>query len=165
MIASKSVNSQIKCSWETVERHLAVGKLESKRAGENVLSSTGSPLFKNRTWSKAQSAPPLRHNNPTVCICILWQVHTQKQIQTPEHLTWEGRPCHDGSMAMVSSNLQYHDFHRSLKCQMENEISDNTIVVHSGKISDVAVLKLKLLWCFPLLFLPGGHYWKINRGS
>ena len=75
MIASKSVNSQIKCSWETVERHLAVGKLESKRAGKNVLSSTGPPLFKNRTWSKAQSAPPPRHNNPTVWTFYLLYVH------------------------------------------------------------------------------------------
>ena len=90
--------------------------------------------------------------------------HTITNTKT-QHLTWEGAPCHDVSMAMVSSNLQYHDFHRSLKCQMEKEISDNTIVVHSGKISDVAVLKLGLLRYFPLLFLPGGHYWKINRGS
>ena len=53
-------------------------------------------------------------------------------------------------MAMVSSNLQYHDFHRSLKCQNENEISDNIIVVHSGNNSDVAVVRLRLLRCFPL---------------
>ena len=90
--------------------------------------------------------------------------HTKTNTKI-EHLKWEGTPCHDGSMPLVSSNLQYHDFHHSLKCQIENEISDNTIVVHSGRISDVAVLKLKLLWYFPLLFLPAGHYWKINWGS
>ena len=85
------------------------------------------------------------------------QSHTHKQYKyrTP-NIT--GNPFHDGSMAMVSSNLQYHDFHRSLKSQMENKISNDNIVLHSGNISDVAVLKLRLLWCFPLLLLPAGNY-------
>ena len=74
------------------------------------------------------------------------QIHSRTHTNNTntEHRTLQGTPFHDGSMAMVSSNLQYHDFHRSLKCQMENEISDNTIVVHSEKNPDVAVPKLKL---------------------